>query len=68
LAGICEYACIRSKANRAGSALILRFFLGYLSTEVMALLKANRSNADTLSERACLEAKAYLNRPACVVS
>ena len=63
LAGICEYACIRRKTNRAGSALILRFFFGYLSTEVMALLKAKRSNVDTLIETARLEAKAYLNRP-----
>ena len=63
LAGICEYACIRRKTNRAASALILRFFLGYLSTEVMALLRAKRSNLDTLIETARLEAKAYLNRP-----
>jgi DNA-directed RNA polymerase specialized sigma24 family protein len=63
LAGICEYACIRRKTNRAASALILRFFLGYLSTEVMALLKAKRSNVDTLIETARLEGKAYLNRP-----
>jgi DNA-directed RNA polymerase specialized sigma24 family protein len=60
---ICEYACIRRKTNRAASALILRFFLGYLSTEVMALLKAKRSNVDTLIETARLEGKAYLNRP-----
>jgi len=63
LAGICEYACIRRKTSRAASALILRFFLGYLSTEVMALLRAKRSNVDTLIETARLEAKAYLNRP-----
>jgi DNA-directed RNA polymerase specialized sigma24 family protein len=63
LAGICEYACIRRRTNRAASVLILRFFLGYLSTEVMALLRAKRSNVDTLIETARLEAKAYLNRP-----
>src|SRR5260370_5538965 len=43
LAGICEYACIRRKTSRAAAALILRFFLGYLPTEVMALLRAQRS-------------------------
>jgi DNA-directed RNA polymerase specialized sigma24 family protein len=63
LAGICEYACIRRKTNRAASALILRFFLGYLPTEVMALLRAKRSNIDTLIETARLEGNAYLNRP-----
>jgi DNA-directed RNA polymerase specialized sigma24 family protein len=62
LAGICEYACIRRRTNRAASALILRFFLGYRSTQVMALLRAKRSNVDTLIETARLEAKAYLNR------
>jgi DNA-directed RNA polymerase specialized sigma24 family protein len=56
LAGICEYACIRRKTNRAASALIFRFFLGYLSTEVMVLLRAKRSNLDTLIETARLEA------------
>jgi DNA-directed RNA polymerase specialized sigma24 family protein len=63
LAGICEYACIRRRSNRAASALILRFFLGYLASEVMSLLKAKRSNIDTLIETAWLEAKAYLSRP-----
>jgi DNA-directed RNA polymerase specialized sigma24 family protein len=63
LAGICEYACIRRRTNRAASALILRFFLSYLASEVMALLKAKRSNIDTLIETARLEAKAYLSRP-----
>jgi DNA-directed RNA polymerase specialized sigma24 family protein len=62
LAGICEYACIRKRTNRAASAMILRFFLGYLSTEVMALLRAKRSNVDSLIDTARLEAKAYLNR------
>jgi DNA-directed RNA polymerase specialized sigma24 family protein len=63
LAGICEYACVRRKTSRAGSVLILRFFLGFLSTEVMALLRARRSNVDTLIETARLEGKAYLSRP-----
>jgi DNA-directed RNA polymerase specialized sigma24 family protein len=63
LAAVCEYACIRRRTSRAASALILRFFLGYLPTEVTALLRAKRSNLDTLIETARLEAKAYLNRP-----
>lgn len=63
LAGICEYTCIRRRTSRAASALILRFFLGYLPTEVMALLRSKRSNVDTLIEAGRLEAKAYLHRP-----
>jgi hypothetical protein len=61
-------AVIRRKTNRAASALILRFFLGYLSTGVMALLRAKRSNLDSLIETARLEAKAYLNRPGVIAS
>jgi DNA-directed RNA polymerase specialized sigma24 family protein len=63
LAGVCEYACIRRQTNRAASALILRFFLGYLPTEIMSLLRTKRSNVDKLIETARLEAKAYLTRP-----
>jgi DNA-directed RNA polymerase specialized sigma24 family protein len=63
LAAVCEYACIRRKTNRAAAALILRFFLGYLPTEVLYLLRTNRSTLDALLQTARLEAKAYLNRP-----
>jgi len=63
LAKICEYACIRRRTHRAASALIFRFFLGYLPVEIMALLRIKRSNVDTLVETARLEAKTYLARP-----
>ncbi len=63
LAAICEYVCVRRKTNRAAAALIFRFFLGYLPTEVMSLLRTNRSTVDALIQTARLEAKAYLNRP-----
>ncbi|RXH53874.1 hypothetical protein GRAN_5212 [Granulicella sibirica] len=63
LARICEYACIRRKSSRAAAALILRFFIGYLPTETMAILKSKRAGVDTLTQTARLEAKAYLERP-----
>lgn len=63
LARICEYACIRRRSSRAAAALILRFFLGYLPTETMAILKSKRAGVDNLTQTARLEAKAYLERP-----
>ncbi|AXC15548.1 hypothetical protein ACPOL_6312 [Acidisarcina polymorpha] len=63
LARICEYACIRRKSSRVAAALILRFFIGYLPTETMAILKSKRAGIDTLTQTARLEAKAYLERP-----
>lgn len=63
LARICEYSCIRRKSSRAAAALILRFFLGYLPTEAMAILKSKRAGIDALTQTARLEAKAYLERP-----
>lgn len=63
LARICEYACIRRKSSRVAAALILRFFIGYLPTEAMAILKSKRAGIDSLTQTARLEAKAYLERP-----
>ncbi|WP_263357711.1 RNA polymerase sigma factor [Acidicapsa ligni] len=63
LAGICEYACFRRKSSRAGSILILRFFLGYFPSEIAALLKTSPAAVHKLVESARLEAKAFLTRP-----
>lgn len=63
LAGICQYACIRRKTSRAGSVLILRFFLGYYPSEIVRLLKTTRGAVAKLTENARLEAKAFLTRP-----
>lgn len=63
LSGICEYACLRRRTSRAGSVLILRFFLGYFPSEIVALLKTTPAAVHKLIETARLEAKAYLDRP-----
>ena len=64
LAGICEYACSRRRSSRAGSVLILRFFLGYFPSEIAGLLKASRVAVHKLVETGRLEVKAFLKRPA----
>ncbi|WP_263356655.1 RNA polymerase sigma factor [Acidicapsa ligni] len=64
LASICEYACIRRSTHRAANALILRFFLGYFPSEVVALLQTNRAAADKLIQTARLEARTFLAKPA----
>jgi DNA-directed RNA polymerase specialized sigma24 family protein len=63
LAHICEYACIRRKASRAASVLILRFFLGYYPSEIVRILITSRDAVDKLTRIAQLEAKAFLTRP-----
>src|SRR5260370_3906051 len=39
---ICHYACTRKESSRAGSALILRFFLGYYPGEIAQILRTSR--------------------------
>jgi DNA-directed RNA polymerase specialized sigma24 family protein len=63
LAKVCEYACIRRRTSRAASALILRFFLGYLPSELVAIFRTSRSTVDGFIRKARQEAKAYLTRP-----
>src|SRR5260370_16130710 len=36
---ICHYACVRKETSKAGSVLILRFFLGYYPSEVAHVLR-----------------------------
>jgi DNA-directed RNA polymerase specialized sigma24 family protein len=63
LAAICEYACMRRKSSRVGSALILRYFLGYSPDEITVILQWSRAQVHTNCETGRLEARAYLERP-----
>ena len=63
LAKVCEYACIRRRSSRAASALILRFFLGYFPSELVAIFRTNRSTVDGFIRKSRQEAKAFLSRP-----
>jgi DNA-directed RNA polymerase specialized sigma24 family protein len=63
LAATCEYACIRRRTARAASVLILRFFLGYHSSEIVELLQTTQVAVSRLTQIARQEAKAFLTRP-----
>jgi DNA-directed RNA polymerase specialized sigma24 family protein len=63
LARICEYVLMRRKTSKAATAFIMRFLLGYLPTEVMALMGIGRKALEALLLTSRLEAKAYIERP-----
>jgi DNA-directed RNA polymerase specialized sigma24 family protein len=63
LAGICEYACIRRRTARAASVLMLRFFFGYHSNEIVEILQSTPVAVDRLIQIARQEARAFLTRP-----
>src|SRR6266851_2325665 len=61
---VCEYALQWKETNKAGSALILRFFQGYYPSEVMRVLKGNRMLVDRLLRIGRIEARSHLERAA----
>lgn len=63
LARICEYAQIRRRTHRGASALILRFFFGYLPSEIAKILQTNRATVDKLTSNARAEARLFLSKP-----
>jgi DNA-directed RNA polymerase specialized sigma24 family protein len=63
LARIAEYSLIRRTTSRGATAFIMRFFFGYLPSEIIALLKTNRKTFEKMLLRARLEAQAYVERP-----
>jgi RNA polymerase sigma factor (sigma-70 family) len=60
---ICRYACARKRTSRAGSILILRFFLGYYPTEIVQVSKSSRPAVDSWLKIARTEARSYLDDP-----
>jgi RNA polymerase sigma factor (sigma-70 family) len=60
---ICHYACVRKETSRAGSALILRFYLGYYPVEISQILKSSRQAVADLLGAARREARVYLTHP-----
>jgi RNA polymerase sigma factor (sigma-70 family) len=60
---ICDYACSRKESSRAGSVLILRFFLDYFPTEIAAVLHSSRHSVDEWQRLARREAKLFMNGP-----
>lgn len=60
---ICEYACIRKETSKAGSVLILRFFLGYYPAEIAEILRSPRGAINEWLRTARAEARLYLTDP-----
>lgn len=54
-----NYACVRKESARAGSAFILRFFLGYYPDEIALLLRNSRHAVEELLKVARGEARLY---------
>lgn len=60
---ISAYACFRKESSRAGSVLILRFFLDYFPTEIASVLGSSRHCVDQWQRVARREAKVFLSEP-----
>src|SRR6185436_16070865 len=61
---ICAYACFRKESSRAGSVLILRFFLDYFPTEIAGILGSTRHCVDQWQRLARREVKLFIEDPA----
>src|ERR1700722_16669621 len=60
LTRICDFACQRKGSSRAASVFILRFFLGYYSSEVMKITSMSRMGVDRALQVARSEARRHL--------
>jgi DNA-directed RNA polymerase specialized sigma24 family protein len=60
---ICEFACQRKSTSRAACIFILRFFLGYYSSEVMKIASITRMGVDRALQIVRGEARLYLENP-----
>jgi RNA polymerase sigma factor (sigma-70 family) len=63
LRAICEYACFRKERLKVGSALILRFFHGYHTSEIAKIMKVTASAVSHLLKIARSEVRLYLDNP-----
>jgi len=60
---ICEYACFRKEKLKSGSALILRFFHGYHTSEIAKIMQVTASAVSHQLKLARVEVCLYLNNP-----
>lgn len=58
---VCRYACSRKEASKAGSVLLLRFFLGYYPGEIARVAACKRPAVEERLRVARAEAKAFLD-------
>ena len=60
---VCSFLCERKNTSRAASIFILRYFLGYFPSEVMAVVRTSRGAIDKAISAARREARLELTRP-----
>jgi len=60
---VCQYGCARKETSKAGSVLLLRFFLGYYPREIARVMKGTREAVEERLRVARAEAKSYLRDP-----
>lgn len=60
---VCHYGCARKETSKAGSVLLLRFFLGYYPGEITRVTKSTRAAVEERLRMARAEAKSYLRDP-----
>jgi DNA-directed RNA polymerase specialized sigma24 family protein len=60
---VCQYGCARKETSKAGSVLLLRFFLGYYPREIALVMKGTREAVEERLRIARAEAKSYLRDP-----
>jgi RNA polymerase sigma factor (sigma-70 family) len=61
---VCQYACIRKQSSRAGSVLILRYFHGYLPSEIAQVVGGTAQSVRQNLKFARDEARVFLENPA----
>ncbi|HSK62959.1 MAG TPA: sigma-70 family RNA polymerase sigma factor [Pyrinomonadaceae bacterium] len=60
---ICRYACLRKQSSRAGSVLILRYFHGYLPSEIAQVVGGTCQSVRQNLKFARNEARVFLEDP-----
>jgi RNA polymerase sigma factor (sigma-70 family) len=63
LRAACDYGRVRRRSSKAGSVFLLRFFHGYLPSEIASLTRLSSAIVDALVFRARREVRAYVEDP-----
>jgi RNA polymerase sigma factor (sigma-70 family) len=63
LRAACEYGCLRKRSSKTGGVFLLRFFHGYLPSEIASLTRLSSAIVDALVFRARREVKGYIEHP-----
>ncbi len=63
LVRLCRYALLRRTSSKAGSVLVLRYFLGYYPAEIALLARSATRAVDDLLVEARREARQHLEHP-----